>query len=858
MAASTFAVFVNDLNDVYVSPNAEFLPTVPCLRPRFHEDGDPKNCLTIKWDQEEYPYIGFAPMNLRYKGVIFERLDVSSMLNPVEFVPATGRWRVRPEIVAKWLRLENALKLMGAVIFDNIQAFYVPLDYKSPPSPQNFGFTRDHKTKYGAYKALHRSQAAFTPLVGWCAWIFASAGGDLCASIPRWYTILLSSKRVHPEWLNEMCRNEIGDFSGNVKRVGMFVHLARCSWLNIIRVSINAKVPIWFYWGKAGEGYVKCYDKWVVRYRPSPQSISEAVRKRQMMLDNPEASNQCDKSQDDTRQLDTPGHHSEPQFPPPQPGSRQRPGEHWIKFFERIADEQKVIARDETASDRQSRLDREKHQSNHPFPGKKGPACFRWELVNGFRIRTSVTRREVEDIWDTIPNQHRRYNSFANVWDINPEFDPNVDEDYVSDDGSPERYPSPVPRSPPSNPNITDSYAERRSELLRFPETQASVSSSHVLDDLIETVGNTVHETTVNPEAMEDRLYFRYGFLPTNITLAPITQTEKLQPWSTLGKILGDSAATPGKSYCQAVAHFVKCALDLADEQNKTILMHLCDLHTELRDHIEQNPSNVVCIRPIRFADNVVRFLLQPNVPSNWFIILDTALSAVECLRRPEYKPEDIVSRLVKHGIPFRTIITGPPPAHRPPIFYFGLGYCQMNYKPTTVDYIAYERARDDFLRGPRGQAALMKGGIIWRLAMQTLHADVVVAGPSESVYGSGVWFPDNQSGKHWWDDDLTAEEMGLISGVYKVFTGKGTQTSDQSWWPKHSAWEGSGADFGFWSASNEMWFQNRLAEIRAGTAILRNGGHWKNALSFHKATRRFITANESLAAQFLGRSAVF
>jgi hypothetical protein len=379
-----------------------------------------------------------------------------------------------------------------------------------------------------------------------------------------------------------------------------------------------------------------------------------------------------------------------------------------------------------------------------------------------------------------------------------------------------------------------------------------------VLDDLIETVGNTVRETTVDPEAMEDSLFFRYGLLPTHLTLAPITQTENLLPWSTLRNILGDSTATPGKSFCLAVAHFVKCALDLKDEQNKSILSYLCDLHTELRDHVKQNPSNVVCVRPIRFADKVIRYLLQPDVPSNWFIVLDSALSAVECLRRPEYKPEDIVSRLVRHGNPFRTIITGQPPGHRPPIFYFGLGYCQMDYKPSTVDYIAYERARDDFLRGPRGRAALMKGGIIWRLAMQMLHEDVVIAGPSESVYGSGICFSDNRSGKHWWDDDLTVEEMGLVSGVYKVFTGKGLQTSDQSWWPKHSAWEGSGADFGFWSASSEMWFQRRLTEIRNGTATLRTGKQWSNALSFHKATRHFIKANESLAAQFLATSLVF
>jgi hypothetical protein len=140
------------------------------------------------------------------------------------------------------------------------------------------------------------------------------------------------------------------------------------------------------------------------------------------------------------------------------------------------------------------------------------------------------------------------------------------------------------------------------------------------------------------------------------------------------------------------------------------------------------------------------------------------------------FPTSNIVNNTLKgvQGIPFRTIITGPPPQapHQPRPFYFGLGYCQQNYKPTAVDYAAYERARDDFLRGPRGRAALMKGGIVWRLAMQSLHQDVVIAGPSKSVYQSGICFVEEGSGRHWWDDNLTVDEMNLICGVYKVFTG--------------------------------------------------------------------------------------
>jgi hypothetical protein len=101
-------------------------------------------------------------------------------------------------------------------------------------------------------------------------------------------------------------------------------------------------------------------------------------------------------------------------------------------------------------------------------------------------------------------------------------------------------------------------------------------------------------------------------------------------------------------------------------------------------------------------------------------------------------------------------------------------------------------------------------------------------------------------------------EERDFICGVYKVFTGSGLQVSDMSWWPKHSAWQSSGADFGYWSAMNESWFQTRLTEIRNGVAKLRSGKQWGNSLSFNKKTKQLITANEALAKKYLAASPVF
>ncbi|KAF8881268.1 hypothetical protein BD779DRAFT_1412930, partial [Infundibulicybe gibba] len=82
-------------------------------------------------------------------------------------------------------------------------------------------------------------------------------------------------------------------------------------------------------------------------------------------------------------------------------------------------------------------------------------------------------------------------------------------------------------------------------------------------------------------------------------------------------------------------------------------------------------------------------------------------------------------------------------------------------------------------------------------------------------------------------------EELSLISGVYNVYTNNGSQMAQESWWPKYNTWKDSGADVGYWSSFNEVFFQNRLAAIRGKTASLRSAHDWRIALKFDRRTPR-------------------
>ena len=76
----------------------------------------------------------------------------------------------------------------------------------------------------------------------------------------------------------------------------------------------------------------------------------------------------------------------------------------------------------------------------------------------------------------------------------------------------------------------------------------------------------------------------------------------------------------------------------------------------------------------------------------------------------------------------------------------------------------------------PYHRAALLQGGIIWRLALDTLEfptdAEInVTQGPSEDALTRGTTIVLDD-GLELSDDTLTEEEIELICGVYKWSTG--------------------------------------------------------------------------------------
>ena len=183
------------------------------------------------------------------------------------------------------------------------------------------------------------------------------------------------------------------------------------------------------------------------------------------------------------------------------------------------------------------------------------------------------------------------------------------------------------------------------------------------------------------------------------------------------------------------------------------------------------------------YGKHKVLYLLQQEYLKNgedcpYSIILTNPRDAVFVYRLlgvSDYTVMSLCQFLLENGIAFRTL------QHLPQIDSSRtlnndntlLPMCLSDYRFGGDDYEAYVRHRAQLLTSPRGRAALLRGGIVARIAREHVAIDSVLLGPSSAVtiHRLGMHVTDNR-GLEFWDDDLTENEIGIIylSMFYRYF----------------------------------------------------------------------------------------
>ena len=99
-----------------------------------------------------------------------------------------------------------------------------------------------------------------------------------------------------------------------------------------------------------------------------------------------------------------------------------------------------------------------------------------------------------------------------------------------------------------------------------------------------------------------------------------------------------------------------------------------------------------------------------------------------------------------------------------------GVGIKPYGVELSLEDYIVYARIRDELLKGPAGRAALLQGGIVWRLALNLCTIEDTSRGPEtgDSLYQSQTRI-QLIDGKPHVETCLTQQDQYIIVGVYRI-----------------------------------------------------------------------------------------
>ncbi|KAF7964826.1 hypothetical protein HWV62_2643 [Athelia sp. TMB] len=735
---------------LYVTPNAKAPPNAPLLTMQspFSEPPSPVESLTLRASSNKYPFLGFTMTSVRYSHVLLSRLDHTFRSLPVVY--RRGEWFLEDKVARQWEDLECSLIDISNFLFNHFQIM-LPADVAFFPFPSSYGFARGRPHEDQMRRGAMKARAAFGPLMALCSYLIALTPLST-AEHPPWVASLTDREgliKIPPAWVDDFRSSPVADFSVHNPRVGT-VMTPDCQFMEYLPKFVRANVPVWILWTRS-EWYSDVPT--VNRYRPEILHVQEAYRSM--------PSTQGEHCSVSSRIIVGPL--EEP--PDVEPMSRQLKGESPEDFFSRQHYANCATSAAESHETRESRLQREASALHHPVPLHDGAKVFIWEKTGSFWIRRSVGRQHVRLLWPSIPKAQRRYDGFEDEWDVYKLWDISVgvndgsdnfpdNECSVSDD---------VASAPPGS-FITGNICPR--------------NAAGYVRDLGDSY-NRLQRTNdhVSVENLEVLLRFRFGYNSCGYASDPSLVRNKVAvDWIGARKVLNDVYShleCPEEQ--EMVVDFVTYAL------SKNVPPTLWDLHPCSRHPI--NPVGQY-VRVVRLTNRgSVIYEIVPNSTGcsdrlNWRLVVDNALTALECIRRStiDITKADYVKFFLASGRQFSTqsfVHPPPPPRLSPARTQYsqgGLGARHANHESSVADYIAYEKKRNVFLLCDRARAAVMKGGIIWRLSVHSIDQNMVLNGPVDITSGLYSRMDDENYGS--WDDELTEDELDLISGVYKIFTG--------------------------------------------------------------------------------------
>ncbi|KAG2006841.1 hypothetical protein CC2G_014584 [Coprinopsis cinerea AmutBmut pab1-1] len=359
-------------------------------------------------------------------------------------------------------------------------------------------------------------------------------------------------------------------------------------------------------------------------------------------------------------------------------------------------------------------------------------------------------------------------------------------QDHFSDDGerdlpSTSQYhcPRPATETTPSSPTPASVYTPL--PVSNLPSSGATT----LVEDEQELLTETTNWLAVSLEEEVNRVFgLYYGFvspLPSNT----ITAEDGPKIRKEFTRLLGlSNDMNPPEEYFSSNHYRSVLRFIAAHSRRQSPHPGSWDLRDDVVHPLKHSPrfrhlrivdiphSTDIEVVDKGLSDCVPRYYFFdfPSSRNPWKLALLNALDALfVCRLPPDFDDNDVVVALTQRGISFRLFFPRRLiryPSYRTPS-YCPLPVRPLNHKFTKADYDSYINTRTLVLAQPHMQAAIRRGGVIWRLAITTLGlADV------QNVVGCGgvlsTRIPDYDG--EYVEDGLTARELDLICGVTNMY----------------------------------------------------------------------------------------
>jgi hypothetical protein len=384
-----------------------------------------------------------------------------------------------------------------------------------------------------ARQCAMKSRDAFVPLMALCTFAISitKPSQTIPGKSPRWVSLLQAEANVHASWIEDLMQSNVADLSGRTVRAGAFIDVSSFDSSNFINSFIEAKVPIWFYWGTKHQPPFS-HHRTLDRFLPKINEI-----------------------------LSPPTPNVNPSIIRLPHGTRQKPGETWMSYSQRMADIRKQRISQESEYQKMRRDRRERQSVLFHAPSRKGGLVFHWALhVSGFRIRNRIPHRDVYEFWGNYANSQKRYESTTDEWDVCTEFDPDAQPPSLSDEDDEDE----------------DSQVTFKAQNIQVVRPHDAVWQEVSLDYQPESTSVAAEKIS---DTFDNILRCRYGVC---IPLGPYHafHSNPRLGWQDVQRVIGHEKADVQDPRLQdAVIDMIQCLLNVRTDGTSTIPPNLWDLN---------------------------------------------------------------------------------------------------------------------------------------------------------------------------------------------------------------------------------------------------------------------------------------